>query len=117
MAYQAWFQCQKGCDERYSLYEVVYRCKKCGSLLEVVHDMEALRDRSAQQWKDLFDARYMRTNYPYGSAIWGKLEWVCPTIDPGNVISMYEGGHEPLLGRAPRPPARPERSLGQAVRQ
>ena len=28
MGYQAWFQCQKGCDERYSLYEVVYRCKK-----------------------------------------------------------------------------------------
>jgi threonine synthase len=92
MAYQAWFQCQKGCDEHYSLYEVVYRCKKCGSLLEVAHDMEALRDRSAQQWKDLFDARYMRTNYPYGSAIWGKMEWVCPTIDPKNVISMYEGG-------------------------
>src|SRR5919108_171388 len=92
MAYQAWFQCQKGCDERYSLYEIVYRCKKCGSLLEVAHDMEALHDRSAQQWKDLFDARYMRTNYPYGSAIRGKMEWVCPTIDPANVISMYEGG-------------------------
>src|SRR5215475_587004 len=74
MGYQAWFQCQKGCDERYSLYEVVYHCKKCGSLLEVVHDMEALRDRSAQQWKDLFDTRYMRTSYPYGSAIWGKME-------------------------------------------
>jgi threonine synthase len=92
MAYQAWFQCQKGCDERYSLYEVVYRCKKCGALLEVAHDMEALRDRSAPQWKDLFDARYMRTTYPYGSAIWGKMEWVCPSIDPENVISMYEGG-------------------------
>ena len=91
MAYQAWFQCQKGCDERYSLYEVVYRCKKCGSLLEVAHDMDALRDRSAQQWKDLFDARYMRHTYPYGSAIWGKMEWVCPTLNPENVISMYEG--------------------------
>ncbi len=92
MGYQAWFQCQKGCDERYSLYDVVYRCKKCDSLLEVAHDMEALRDRAAQEWKDVFDARYMRHTYPYGSAVWGKLEWVCPTIDPENVISMYEGG-------------------------
>ena len=92
MEYQAWFQCQKGCDERYSLYEVVYRCKKCGSLLEVVHAIDALRDRSAQAWKDLFDARYMRHAYPYGSAVWGKMEWVCPTIDTENIISMYEGG-------------------------
>ncbi len=92
MGYQAWFQCQKGCGEQYSLYEVVYRCKKCGSLLEVAHDMAALHDRSAQEWKSLFDARYMRHTYPYGSAVWGKMEWVCPTIDPENVISMYEGG-------------------------
>jgi threonine synthase len=92
MKYQAWFQCQKGCGERYSLFDVVYRCKKCGSLLEVVHDIDALRDRSAQAWKDLFDARYMRHTYPFGSAVWGKMEWVCPMLDPENVISMYEGG-------------------------
>jgi threonine synthase len=92
MGYQAWFQCQQGCEERYSLYDVVYRCKKCGSLLEVAHDIEALRNRSPQEWKTLFDERYMRHAYPYGSAVWGKMEWVCPTIDAGNVISMYEGG-------------------------
>jgi hypothetical protein len=43
MKYQAWFQCQKGCGERYALFDVVYRCRKCDSLLEVVHDVEALR--------------------------------------------------------------------------
>jgi threonine synthase len=92
MKYQAWFQCQRGCGERYSLFDVVYRCQKCDSLLEVVHDVDALRDRSAQAWKDLFDARYMRHTYPFGSAVWGKMEWVCPVLDPENVISMYEGG-------------------------
>ena len=91
MKYQAWFQCQKGCGERYALFDVVYRCRKCDSLLEVAHDVEALRHRSAQEWKDLFDSRYMRHTYPYGSAVGGKLECVCPTLDPGNVISMYEG--------------------------
>jgi threonine synthase len=92
MKYQAWFQCQQGCGERYSLFDIVYRCKKCGSLLEVVHDIDALRDRSAQEWKHLFDSRYMRHTYPFGSAVWGKMEWVCPILDPENVISMYEGG-------------------------
>jgi threonine synthase len=92
MKYQAWFQCQQGCGERYSLFDVVYHCKKCGSLLEVVHDIDALRDRSAQEWKNLFDSRYMRHAYPFGSAVWGKMEWVCPVLDPENVISMYEGG-------------------------
>jgi threonine synthase len=92
MKYQAWFQCQQGCGERYSLFDIVYRCKKCGSLLEVVHDIDALRDRSAQEWKNLFDSRYMRHTYPFGSAVWGKMEWVCPILDPENVISMYEGG-------------------------
>jgi threonine synthase len=92
MKYQAWFQCQQGCGERYALFDVVYRCKKCGSLLEVVHDIDALRDRTAQEWKNLFDSRYMRHTYPFGSAVWGKMEWVCPILDPENVISMYEGG-------------------------
>jgi threonine synthase len=34
----------------------------------------------------------MRTNWPYGSAVWGKKEMVCPAVDDDNVVSMYEGG-------------------------
>ena len=34
----------------------------------------------------------MRTQYPYGSGVWGKKELVCPNIDDENIISMYEGG-------------------------
>ena len=42
MSYNAWFQCIGGCPGQYSLVEVIYRCPKCGDLLEVRHDMAAL---------------------------------------------------------------------------
>lgn len=92
MSYRAWFQCSEGCDEQYPLTEIVYRCGQCDGLLEVRHDVEKLKDRSASAWMNLFDKRYMRTTYPYGSGVWGKKEWVCPAIDDTNVVSMYEGG-------------------------
>jgi threonine synthase len=40
----------------------------------------------------LFDDRYKRTAWPYGSGVWGKKEWVCPGIRDENVVSMDEGG-------------------------
>lgn len=92
MFYNAWFQCIAGCNERYGLNEIIYRCKKCGDLLEVVHDIEKLRHRSAESWKRLFDTRYRRTEWPYGSSVWGKKEWVCPNVANENIVSLYEGG-------------------------
>ncbi|MBF8277664.1 MAG: hypothetical protein HW390_2737 [Candidatus Brocadiaceae bacterium] len=92
MPYRAWFQCISGCDVRYELNEVIYQCKNCGDLLEVRHDMERLRVHSAEHWKRLFDERYRRTKWPYGSSVWGKKEWVCPTVENKNVVSLYEGG-------------------------
>ena len=43
MAYNAWFQCINGCPGEFDLREVIYRCPTCGDLLEVQHDMDALR--------------------------------------------------------------------------
>ena len=51
MAYDSWFACVRGCGRRYSIYEVVYRCEDCGGLLYVQHDLEALKDHSADEWK------------------------------------------------------------------
>jgi threonine synthase len=61
-------------------------------LLQVEHDFTELKKRSGEDWKALFDQRYMRTTFPYGSAVWGKKEMVCPTVDDDKVVSMYEGG-------------------------
>jgi len=87
----AWFQSVTGDAERYPLNEVIYRCPKTGALLEVVHDMDALRSRSAAGWMRVLDERYGRTTWPYGSGVWSKHELVQPHVAPANVVSLYEG--------------------------
>jgi len=89
--YNAWFQCIRGCEGRYPLTQVIYRCPHCGGLLDVEHDMEALKRRSAAAWMKLFDERIRTNEWPYGSGVWGKKEWVCPQVEDENVVSMYEG--------------------------
>ncbi|GBD38217.1 Threonine synthase [bacterium HR37] len=90
--YKAWFQCiNEECGETYQLNEIVYRCRRCGELLEVVHDLDKLRKKTPEEWKKLFDDRYRRQVWPYGSSVWGKKEWVCPYVEDHNVVSMYEG--------------------------
>jgi threonine synthase len=91
-AYRAVFRCTAGCPGDHSIWQPLYRCPMCGSLLQVVHDLTALRDRSAAEWRRLFDERYKRTTWPYGSGVWGKKEWVCPELRNENVVSMDEGG-------------------------
>lgn len=92
VTYRAWFRCINGDHGEWSLEEIVYRCPVCGGLLEVAHDVEALRDRSPAAWMKLFDDRYKRTAWPYGSGVWGKKEWIAPDLDDGNVVSLDEGG-------------------------
>jgi len=90
--YRAWFQCiDEDCGEEYNLDEIIYRCRKCDNLLEVVHDLNLLRKKTSQEWKALFDDRYRRQVWPHGSSVWGKKEWVCPNVEDNNIVSMYEG--------------------------
>lgn len=86
----AWFQSVTGGPVRYPLNEVVYRDPE-GNLLEVVHDVDALKSRSPAAWMRTFDERYGRTSWPYGSGVWSKHEWVQPHVALENVVSLYEG--------------------------
>ncbi len=91
MTYQSWYECIRGCGRKYSIYDVIYRCEDCGGLLDVQHDTEALKDRSAAEWEQLFTTRARTNEWPYGSGVWGMKEWVCPQIADENIVSMYEG--------------------------
>lgn len=91
MAYSSWLECVRGCGRRYSIYDVIYHCEECGGLLDVEHDLEALQDRSAAEWMALFDQRTRTNEWPYGSGVWGKKEWICPQVENENVVSTYEG--------------------------
>jgi threonine synthase len=90
--YHAVFRCIAGCHGEYPLDRPIYNCPICGDLLEVSHDIDALKDRSAAAWMRLFDERYKRTDWPYGSSVWGKKEWVCPEVRDEHIVSMDEGG-------------------------
>ncbi|MFZ1862966.1 MAG: threonine synthase [Polyangiales bacterium] len=92
MGYSASFRCVAGCAGSYPLDQVIYACPECGELLEVRHDMEALRNRSGSSWIKLFDQRWMTRDWPYGSGVWGKKEWVQPNLRDETVVSTAEGG-------------------------
>lgn len=92
MRYHAEFRCFAGCAGSWPVTQPIYACPSCGGLLQVVHDVEALRDRSGPAWMRLFDERYRQNVWPYGSGVWGKREWVMPEIDDDDIVSMYEGG-------------------------
>ena len=102
----ATFRCVRGCEGSWTLTEVIYTCPSCGGLLEVAHDLEPLRETSANDWKRLFadrrglptfaasaegfaDPRMLPTIL--GSGVWSKKEWVAPHIAAPNIVSTGEG--------------------------
>jgi threonine synthase len=92
MPSRAWFQCiNPQCGATYPLNTIVYQCRQCQSLLEVQHDLETLKQLDAKSWKGLFEQRYKSNQWPYGSGVWGKKEWILPEIHNDNIVSLYEG--------------------------
>ncbi len=96
MSAGSWLQCGRGCPGRYSIFDVIYRCERCGSLLDVEHDLGALRGTTAAQWKELFEKRFASAQWPDTSGVWGKVEWVCPQLRLDSIVSLGEG-RTPLL--------------------
>ncbi len=91
MGYDAWFRDAESGTGRWELDEVIYR-SPAGGLLEVAHDLEALRSRSPAAWMRLWDSRYKRTQWPFSSGVWGKKEMVLPNIPDEHIVSLDEGG-------------------------
>ncbi|HKU37293.1 MAG TPA: threonine synthase [Polyangiales bacterium] len=92
MDYSCAFRCVAGCEGSYPVEQVIYHCPKCGELLEVQHDLAALKKSSPAAWIRLFDERQRTNKWPYASGIWGKKEWVMPQLDDDCVVSLHEGG-------------------------
>lgn len=89
--FSARFRCFAGCGETYPLTEVRLRCGRCGGLLDVEHDLAALRRRSGAEWRALFDERLVRPAWPEASGVWGKREWVLPELIDDEIVSLGEG--------------------------
>ena len=78
----------------HALEEVVYDHE--GSLLEVFHPLEGLRERTAGDWKQLFSSRAGSMSLPDRSGVWGKKEWVLPQIPDEHIVTLAEGWN-PML--------------------
>lgn len=101
--HRAAYRCIVGCPGSYSLDEIIYRCPTCGDLLDVVHDLEALRTTAPDEWREVLDARSMLRAGPFASGVWDKKEMVCPAVAEENIVTTGEGRtalvRAELLGR------------------
>ncbi len=88
---RAILRCFSGCAGEHGLTSGTVRCPTCDGLLEVAHDVDALRHTSPDAWKRLFDARAATSLGPYGSGVWSKREWVAPDVPDADVITTGEG--------------------------
>ena len=99
MRYRAELRCFAGCPVSFALTEPVYRCPRCGGLLDVQHDVEALRDRSAHAWKERFAERRRDDTELSTSGVWRRKEWVSPELPESLVVTMGEGDTQLLRAK------------------
>ena len=66
--------------------------RNADDLLEVVHDMEALKSRSAAAWIKLFDERYLRTPGPTARACGARRSGCSPTSATRTSCRCWRGG-------------------------
>ena len=88
---QTWLACGRGCEGRLSALEVRYRCPTCGGLLEVRHDVAALAETPASQWRQRFDSRGPQRAGWDSSGVWAKREWVLPGVNESEAVTLGEG--------------------------
>jgi threonine synthase len=85
---RATFRCFSGCPGSFPLTRAIYRCPTCDGLLEVAHDLDALRRTSGAEWRARFDERWSPTSR---SGVWSKREWVAPEVPDDAIVTAGEG--------------------------
>lgn len=76
------------CDQTYPIDSVLYSCPACGGLLDVQHDLAALRGAVTRA---TFDRRLGTLNAPHSSGVWRYQELVYPGLSPAVIVSRNEG--------------------------
>ena len=76
------------CGKQYPLHEVIYGCEACGGLLDVRHDLDALKKIVS---RELFDQRLGTLDLPYKSGVWRYKELIYPDLPDEQVITRPEG--------------------------
>ena len=86
------FRCLSGGEGSWPLTQPIYRSPR-GGLLDVHHDLDALRAIDAETWKRRFEERTVRGPFPLSSGVWSKHEWIAPGLPVEHIVSTGEGVH------------------------
>ncbi len=88
------------CHTAYPIDALIYTCETCGGLLDVQHDLQALKGTLTRA---TFDARLGSLDHPYRSGVWRYKELVHPSAPDEQVVSKPEGNtnlyHVPQLAQ------------------
>ncbi len=87
------------CGEQYEAAGTRLRCRLCGDLLSVEHDLERVA-ADAGDLRALFEGRLSEMAPPHASGVWRYRELVLPDLPPEHIVSLPEG-NTPLLRRPP----------------
>ncbi len=85
------------CGRQYPIDAVMYTCEACGGLLDVEHDLDALKGVAT---RELFDSRLGTLDAPFNSGVWRYKELIAPDVANDAIISRPEGNTN--LYNAPR---------------
>jgi threonine synthase len=85
------------CRRQYPVDTVIYTCETCGGLLDLTHDLDALKRTVS---RETFDQRLGTLDAPYNSGVWRYKELIYPDVDPALIVSRPEGNTN--LYRAPK---------------
>ena len=81
-----------GCGRDHPLQEIRYECEACSNLLEVTHDLDALkRQRDGMSWRRLFDSRLGAAQGIHQSGVWRYHELILPDLPADRVVTRPEG--------------------------
>lgn len=67
---------------------ILYKCKNCNGLLDVVLDLEKIKEKISRK---LFDSRLRARDLPYSSGVWRFRELVHPLVKDEEIVSRPEG--------------------------
>ena len=76
------------CGHTHAHDEPVYVCGNCGGLLDVEHDLDALKPLVS---RELFDSRLGALDQPYSSGVWRYKELVFPSAPDDKIVTRGEG--------------------------
>ncbi len=85
------------CARQYPTDTVIYTCEACGGLLDVQHDLDALKGIVS---REIFDQRLGSLDFPYNSGVWRYKELIAPHVEDAHIVSRNEGNTS--LYHAPR---------------